>query len=165
MNLLFLWLFSFFILIVQVALLDLVFQGKIALELTMVLVIYAGLYLNLTKGGILTFIIGFSYNSVASVVPGIFVVIYMLIFFIAKLISDKVRVENPVFIMAFTCFSMFLEGIVIFFVYYFLLDMNLSYLLFLKVFLPQALIVSAMSPIAFFLLRRFEVLISVGESQ
>ncbi|MBN2568478.1 MAG: rod shape-determining protein MreD [Deltaproteobacteria bacterium] len=164
MNFLFLWLFSFFILIVQVALLDLVFQGKIALELTMVLVIYAGLCLNLMKGGILTFIIGFSYDSVASVVPGIFVVVYMLIFFIAKLISDKVRVENPVFIMAFTCVSMFLEGIVIFFVYDFLLDINLSYLLFLKVFLPQALIVSAVSPVVFFLLRRFEVLISAGES-
>ncbi len=160
-----LWLFSFLVLILQVTLFDLLFHGKIALEITMILVIYAGFHLDITRGSVLAFIIGLFYDSMASMVPGIFVVVYMLIFFIAKVIADKVRAENAVFIMGFTFMSTFLEGIVIFFVYEVLLDINLSYLLFLKVFFPQALIVSVISPVVFSLFRRVEVLVRVGESK
>lgn len=160
-----LWLFSFLMLILQVTLFDLLFHGKIVLEITMILVIYAGFELDVTRGGILTFMIGLFYDAIAGIIPGLFVVIYMLIFFVAKVISDKVRAENSVLIMGFTIMSTFLEGVIIFFVYEVLLDIHLSKLLFVKVFVPQALILSVMGPILFSLFHRIEVLAGVRESK
>lgn len=160
-----LWLFSFLILVLQVTLLDLLFHGKIALEITMILVVYAGFNLDITRGSVLAFVIGLFYDSVASIVPGIFVVVYMLVFIIAKVISGKVRAENALFIMVFTFMSISLEGIIIFFVYKVLLDINFSYLLFLKVLFLQASIVSIISPIFFPLFRRVEVWAHVWESE
>ena len=158
-------LFSFLMLIVQVTLFDLLLHGIVVIELTMILVIYAGFHLDATRGGILTFMIGLLYDAIAGIIPGLFIVVYMLIFCVAKVISDKVRVENSVLIMGFTCMSTFLEGVMIFFVYGVLLDIHLSKLLFVQVFVPQAVILSALSPLLFSLFHRIEVLTGVGESQ
>jgi len=163
MYFLLLWLFSLLILILQVTLFDLLFLGKISLEISLILVIYAGFHLGITRGGALAFIIGLFYDSMASVVPGIFVFIYMLVFFVAKVMSDKIRAEDTVFIMSFTFICALLEGGIIFFIYNALLGINLSYMLFINVFLPQALIVSVISPVFFSLFHRVEVLLSVGE--
>jgi rod shape-determining protein MreD len=160
-----LWLFSFLTLILQVTLFDLLFHGRITLEITMILVVYAGFNLDITRGGILAFTIGLFYDSVASIIPGVFVLVYMLVFMIAKVISDKVRGENALFIMVFTFVSVLLEGVIIFLLYTVLLDSDFSSLLFLKVFFPQALIVSFISPILFPLFRRVEVWAHVWESE
>jgi len=160
-----LWLFSFLTLIVQVTLFDLLFHGTVVLELTMILVIYAGFKLDVTRGGILTFMIGLLYDAIAGIIPGLFIVIYMLIFFVAQGISDKVRVENSVLIMGFTCMSTFLEGVMIFFIYEVLLDIHLSKLLFVQVFVPQAVVLSILAPMLFSLFHRIEVIAGVGESK
>lgn len=163
MYFLLLCLFSLLILILQATLFDLLFLGKISLELSLLLVIYAGFHLNITRGGALALIVGFFYDSMASIIPGIFVFIYILVFFIAKVTSDKVRAEDTVFIMGFTFMCALLEGGIIFFIYKALLDINLSYMLFINVFLPQALIVSVISPVFFPLFHRVEVLLSARE--
>ena len=160
-----LWLFSFLILVLQVTLFDLLFHGRMALEITMIVVVYAGFNLDIVRGGILAFTIGLFYDSLASIIPGIFVVVYMLVFMIAKVISDKVRGENALFVMVFTFVSILLEGVIIFLLYTVLLNIDFSCPLFLKVFLPQALIVSFISPILFPLFRRIEVWAHVRESE
>jgi hypothetical protein len=155
--------FSIVLLAFQTTLFDLLFLGKIGVEVSLVLVVYAGFSLDIAKGGILSFILGFFLDCITSVVPGLFVFIYLLIFFISKIVSFKVYAEGILFIMGFTFLCALIEGVIIVTLYKTLYGINIFRDL-SSIFLPQSLVVGIISPALFSLFYRLEVLLNAGET-
>jgi len=149
--------FVLLLLIFQATILDLVLMGRIKLEISLLLVIYAGVYLDYIRGAVLSFTIGFFLDCISSVVPGLFVLFYLAVFFISKNVSYRIYSEGMTFIVLFTFLCALAEGIIIFLMYRFLFGMNISYDL-LNTYLPQSLAVAIVGPACFALFSRLEVL-------
>jgi len=82
--------FALWLLVFQTTVLVLFVFGKIKLEISLLLVIYAGFHLDLIKGGILALVLGAFLDCMTSLIPGFHVIFYMLIFIISKSISYRV---------------------------------------------------------------------------
>jgi rod shape-determining protein MreD len=138
-------------------------MGRITPEISLILVVYAALYLNVFRGAALSFVLGVLNGCITGLLPGLFVLIYMATFFIARSLSCKIYTKNIIFVMELIFACSLLEGVSIFLIYRFLYDINLPYNLFLSVFLPQSLVVTAIAPLFFALFHRLEDLLNVGE--
>jgi hypothetical protein len=156
--------FSIALLAFQTTFFDIIFLGKIGVEISLVLVIYAGFNFDLAKGAAMSFVLGFFLDCVTSVIPGLFVFIYLLIFFISKIASFRVYAEGIVFIMGFTFICALLEGAVIIITYKVLYGMNVVSDM-SNIFLPQSMVLGVISPALFSLFYRFEVLLYAGETE
>jgi hypothetical protein len=139
-------------------------MGKVGLELSLVLVVYAGFYLNIIKGGAMSFILGFYLDCVTGSIPGLFTFIYVVIFFLSKVVSLRVYMEGLTFIMVFTFTCAFSEGIATILIYEFFLGVDMFHNI-LRVFLPRALVIGVLSPALFAVFSRFEVLLNGGEAR
>ncbi len=148
-------LFALLLLVFQTTFLNLFFMGKIGLEISLIVVIYAGFYLDEIKGGILAFILGFFLDCISGSAAGIFTFFYVGIFFISKLISFRVYAESEIFIMSFTFFCALLEGLFIILLYKIGFGLNILSDV-IKTFLPQALIAGVLSPAVFTMLNLLE---------
>lgn len=156
--------FSIVLLALQTSLFDLLFLGKIGVEVSLVLVVYAGFSLDIAKGGILSFVLGFFLDCITSVVPGLFVFIYLFVFFISKIASFRIYAGGILFIMGFTFLCALTEGVIIVAVYKTLYEINIFHDI-SSVFLPQSLVVGIISPALFSLFNRLEVFINAGETK
>ncbi len=160
----FLPVFSLLLIVFQTTVLDLFFMGKIGLEISLVLVVYAGFYLDIIKGGVMSFILGFFLDCVTGSIPGLFTFIYVAIFFLSRVVSLRVYMEGLTFIMGFTFTCAFSEGIATILIYKFFLGVDMFHDV-LRVFLPQALVTGVLSPALFTIFSRFEVLLNGGETR
>jgi cell shape-determining protein MreD len=156
--------FAILLLVFQSTVLDLLTFGKIKLEISLLLVIYAGFHLDIIKGGVLSLVLGAFLDCVTSLIPGFHVLFYVFIFFISKQVSTRVYLEGISFIVIFTFFCVFLEGVVIFFVYLFMFDINISNDIF-NTYLPQSLVLCAIGPACFALFYRLDSLMQYGEEK
>lgn len=156
--------FALLLLVFQTTVLDLFAFGKIKLEISLLLVIYAGFHLDVIKGGVLAFVLGALLDCMTSLIPGFHVIFYMMIFLISKNVSHRVYLEGISFIVIFTFFCVFLEGVVVFLIYLFVFDVNISYDIF-NTYLPQSLVLCAIGPACFALFYRLEVLMQYGEEK
>ena len=156
--------FSLLLLVFQATVLDLFSLGKIRLEISLILVIYAGFYLDLVKGGVLSLTLGFFLDCVTSMIPGLFTFFYMVIFFISRNVSYRVYPEGIPFIMMFTFICAFSEGIVIFLLYKFMFDVNIFRDI-LNMYLPQSLVIAVIGPACFALFHRLEGLLHDGKEK
>ncbi|MBW2648394.1 MAG: hypothetical protein JRC53_01030, partial [Deltaproteobacteria bacterium] len=94
--------FSLLLLTIQITIFDILFLGKAGLEISLILVVYAGFYLSIKRGIALSFILGFFLDCITGVVPGFFVLSYVLIFLISKGVSFKVYAGVTIFTIGFT---------------------------------------------------------------
>jgi len=156
--------FALLLLVFQTTVLDLFAFGKIKLEISLLLVIYAGFHLNIIKGGVLSIVLGAFLDCMTCLIPGFHVIFYVLIFIISKNISYRVYLEGISFIVVFTFLCVFLEGVVMFLIYLFVFDVNISYDI-INTYLPQALVLCAIGPACFALFYRLEVLMQHGEEK
>ncbi|MBN2514466.1 MAG: hypothetical protein JXC33_00365 [Deltaproteobacteria bacterium] len=156
--------FALLLLVFQTTVLDLFAFGKIKLEISLLIVIYAGFHLDIIKGGVLSFLLGALLDCMTSLIPGFHIIFYMLIFVISKKISSRVYLEGILFIVIFTFLCVFLEGVVVFLIYLFVFDVNISYDIF-NTYLPQALVLSAIGPTCFALFYRLDILMQYGEEK
>jgi rod shape-determining protein MreD len=152
---LFLPIFALLLLVFQTTFLNLFFMGKIGLEISLIVVIYAGFYLDEIKGGILAIILGFFLDCISGSAAGIFTFFYVGIFFISKIISFRVYAESEAFIMIFTFFCALLEGLFIVLLYKIGFGLNI-FADVIKTFLPQALIAGVLRPAVFTMLNLLE---------
>ncbi|HEU19989.1 MAG TPA: hypothetical protein ENO00_11560, partial [Deltaproteobacteria bacterium] len=106
--------FSVLLVIFQSTFLDILFLGKIRLEITLIVVIYAGLYMNVVKGGALSVLLGFLLDSMTGVMPGLYVFLYVTIFVLSNRLSYRVYSEGITFIILFTFLCSLSEGVIIF---------------------------------------------------
>lgn len=140
----------------QTMIANLFFSGKLVVEISLLMILYAGFNLTWVKGGILCFIIGFLLDCFMGSVSGLFALIYLTFFLLAKFVSPRVYAEKVPFIMAFVGLCSLVEGMLVIVFYRFAFDLDkLPHIG--DVFLPQAIIVGLLAPLFFSLVRRLKV--------
>ncbi|MFB3926438.1 MAG: hypothetical protein ACE14T_10330 [Syntrophales bacterium] len=154
--------FSLILLVLQTTILDLFFLGKMGLEISLVVVIYAGFHLNASRGGILAFVMGFLLDCITGSITGLFTFFYVVVFFSSKIVSFRVYAEGLFFIMFFTLVCALSEGVFIMLLYRLIYGVDISTSLF-RLFIPQALVAGVLSPALFAFFDRFKVLRDVTE--
>jgi cell shape-determining protein MreD len=153
--------FSLFLIVFQTTIPGILFFETINVELSLILVIYAGFHLGALKGGILCFVLGFMLDCMTGTVSGFFVLLYILIFTLSLLVSLRVYAARVSFIMGFTMLCALLEGLMIAALYLSIYRMNVLPEV-MRIIVPQALLLAVLSPALFNLLHRIEVALSNG---
>lgn len=143
--------------IFQTSLLSGLFMGRLNIEVSLVLVIYAGFRMNVSQGAFLSFLLGFFLDCALGSMSGMFTLIYVCVFFLSVLVSMRVYAEQTLPIMVFSFLCCIFEGLMMVFFFKMIYDINMLESAF-RVFLPQALAVGALSPLLFKLFRYFETL-------
>lgn len=161
---LFLPLMGLFLVVFQTSVLDLLFMGRMGVELSLVLVIYAGFRLNVLHGALLSFLLGFFLDCMMGSASGLFTLLYVCIFFASVLVSARIYAEQMSLMMIFTFLCAIFEGLMIVLFYWVMYDISMFENV-IWVFLPQALVVGLLSPLFFKVFNFFEVLFHDGNPQ
>ena len=148
--------------IFQITILELFSFGWIGIEISLIVVIYLGFHLDGLRGGILSLLLGFFLDCLTSAIFGLYMFIYILIFYLSNLVGGKIYAGNPVLIALFTALCTLLEGLVIVLFYHFVFAADILYAI-PKIFVPQAVVVGCLSPLCFILIQRFEVFLHVED--
>ena len=156
--------FTILLVVLQRTLLDLLFGGRIGVEVSLILVIYAGFHLDMVRGGVLAFLTGFLLDCVSGTITGLYTFTYVLIFLLSYLLSPRIYGERILFIMGYTLLCVLLEGLFIFAVYWSVYGTDVSQGL-LRTCLPQALVAGVLSPALFTLFNRLEACVHAGEAR
>ncbi len=156
--------FTILLVVLQKTLLDLLFGGRIGIEVSIILVIYAGFRLDMVRGGVLAFLMGFLLDCVSGTIMGLYTFIYVMIFIISHLLSPRIYGERMLFIMSYTLTCVLLEGLFIFAIYWFIYGTDVSPGL-LRTYLPQALVTGVLSPALFTLFNHLEAYVHAGEAR
>ncbi|HVO67426.1 MAG TPA: hypothetical protein VMT12_13200 [Syntrophales bacterium] len=150
---------SLILIVFQTMVSDIVLFGKIGVELSLILVIYLGFRLDIIRGGVLSLIIGFLRDCITFSISGLSTLLYVIIFLISLLASYRISPEKSVFIMIFTLICALFEGMIIALFYPLLYGQGVSPHTLLY-YIPQALIVSGLSPVLFRAFNRVEVVLN-----
>lgn len=155
---------AFLLVVFQTSILDLFFMSRMGVELSLVLVVYAGFRMGILNGALLSFALGFFLDCMIGSISGMYAFLYVCIFFASVVVSARVYAEQIGLIMAFTFLCAIFEGLMIVFFYKIIYDINMFHNI-LPVFLPQALAVGVVSPVFFRLFHLFEGLFHEGNPQ
>jgi rod shape-determining protein MreD len=141
--------------VLQTTLADILFSGRLTLELSLIVVIYSGFRLDLMKGIILAFMMGFVFDCLSGSVLGLFTLIYLNIFLLSFFVSLRIVSEKLYLIALFGLICSLLESLTLVLIYHFVpeFDMLSNVLL---VFVPQALLISVLSAGFFYAMRKVE---------
>ena len=156
--------FSLALIVSQMMIEDIVFSGKIALELSLIVVIYSGFRFDVLRGGILSFILGFIHDCLTCSLSGLYTLIYVLVFLISKLASLRISPGKPLLIMSFTLVCALFEGMMVILFHPLLYEGGISTHAILA-YLPQILIISILSPVLFRAFHWTEAALNGRESQ
>jgi rod shape-determining protein MreD len=156
--------FSLLLLIFQVSFLDLLFFGKIGIEISLIVVIYAGFHLGIARGGSLAFVMGFIFDCITGSITGFHTFFYVLVFLAARLTSRRVYSEGTLFIVLFAFAASITEGVFLSLIYIVIYNVE-NYMKILWIFIIQSIIAGFLSPAVFLLLDKIEGVLYVGEPQ
>jgi len=156
--------FSLLLLTIQIGVFDTLFFGKIAPEISLILVVYAGFFMSIMRGGTLSALLGFFMDSMTGVEPGFFLLSYALVFLICKVVAFNVYVEGRIFALGLTFACTLLEKLLIVLMYEALYGMNVFSDM-VTVSFMQAVMTALFTPVFFGLFLRLEVLLNVWESR
>ena len=149
-------LFSILLVVLQTTVADIFFSGRLQLEISILVVIYAGYRFDLIKGAVLAFILGFVFDCLAGSVLGLYTFIYLVIFLFSFFLSTSLATRKMHFIAVFTLLCSIIEEFIIFLFYTTAYGFNVlpnSAM----ILLPQILIISMLAPVFFYLIHRIEV--------
>jgi len=155
---LFLPVLSILVVALQTAIADIVFSGRLIVEISLIAVIYAGFRLEPLKGAALAFACGFTLDCLVGSISGLFTLIYLIIFVVSyavSLIMDTQKL-HLVGLCGFV-FALLEETLVMLFYKLILHSEAMTSIFFVS--LPQAMIIGLCTPAFFYLMRRFEVYI------
>lgn len=139
----------------QTTLADILFSGRLMLELSLVAVIYAGFRLDLIRGIYLALMMGFVFDCVSGSILGLFTMIYLLIFMFSFLVSWLMADEKYYLIALFGLICSVLESLILILLYRVMFQMDMLNDVFF-IFLPQALLISVFSVGIFYMMRKIE---------
>ena len=146
---------SVLLIVLQNTIADVIFSGRLLLEISIIILVYAGFRFTLVKGAISAFVLGFMTDCISGTVIGLFTLIYILIFLFSFLVSARLITERMPFIALFSLFCAFFEKLIVVLFYNLVYGFNILYTP--AVFLLQGLIISLLAPVFFYLMRRVEV--------
>jgi rod shape-determining protein MreD len=152
------------VVILQITLLDVLALRWVNMEISLICVIYAGFHFDALRGGLMALMLGFFLDCLTSAIFGLYTFLYVVIFYFSMTISGKVYSEKPVPIALFTGLCALLEGLVIVLLYRFLLGAEIYYAI-PRIFIPQAIVLGALSPLVFRLFRHIEDLFHARETR
>lgn len=148
-------LLSILLIVLQNTIADVIFSGRVFLEVSIIAVIYTGFRFELVRGAISAFILGFVFDCISGSVTGLFTLIYLMVFLISFFMSARLAVEKYHLIAFFALFCDLFKEIII--VLFYRLTYNFEMLHNAPVFiLLQALIVGLLAPVFFYLMRTVE---------
>jgi cell shape-determining protein MreD len=163
-SLLVLIVFLFLTVIFQITFLDFFSIGPVSIEITLVLVIYAGFRFDAIYGSIFSLLLGFFVDGLISPIGGLYTLIYVLFFYTSFLASAKINTDNTFSLSLFTGICFFLQGVLITLFYWLILNENIINSI-LEIFIPQGILMGILSPFLYRILRRFEVLFYAEDRQ
>jgi hypothetical protein len=140
--------FLLMLVVFQHAVLGTIFFHSLAVEISLVLVVYAGLRMAVFRGSILSLILGLMMDCITGVCSGFYALIYTSIFLMVYLISLQVYAKSNVFIVFFTLCCGLIEGIWLLVLNQIIYGTNILSDL-VMYFMPQLVVVSLMSPFLF----------------
>jgi len=158
---LFLPFFLLFLIVLQSIISDILFFGIVGVEISMIMILYAGFHLDVIRGGIISFVAGFFLDCITGAVSGFHTLIYVSLFLISMAASTRISLDKTSTIMIYTLICALLKDVVITILYSLIYRIEISFNI-LRLFIPQILIVVLISPICFHIFYRIEVLIRGG---
>lgn len=150
--------------IVQTTILDLFTFGLFSMEISLIIAIYAGFHLDVLRGGLLSLALGFFLDCLAGAIFGLYTFLYLLVFFLAQIVADRVYREKPALVASFTAVCTLLEGLAIVFFYRSFFGADILSAI-PKIFIPQAVVMGLLSPLFFKLFHRFGVFLHAEDTQ
>ncbi|MCL5807197.1 MAG: hypothetical protein M1418_01335 [Deltaproteobacteria bacterium] len=150
--------------IIQNTMLDVIALRWIGMEISLIVVIYAGFHLDALRGGLLSLVLGFFLDCLTSAIFGLYIFLYIVIFYFSMIVAGKVYAEKPVFIASFTGLCTLLEGLAITLLYRLFFGTDILYAI-PTVFIPQAIVLGLLSPFIFRFFRRFEVFLYARDTR
>lgn len=148
---------SIILVILQSTITDVIFSGRLAFELSLIVVIYAGFHLDLIRGSLLAFILGFVFDCVAGSILGLFTFTYIVIFLFSFFASSRLAAGKMHIIALFSFVCAFMEGLIVMIFYHAAFNFNILTNVY-WVLVPKALIVGLFAPAFFYIMRRMEIL-------
>ncbi len=151
--------YALLVILLQLSFWEIVGSENRHLEFSLLLVIYAGLRMNPVLGGVLSYLLGYFFDALAGGVPGLYGLIYVLIFSASLFASRATAVSSSPFIMLLVFFVVLCKEFLV-----------LAYLILVNdpviwgdmwlMLLLQAAILALLSPSFFRLFARCEVILS-----
>jgi len=141
----------------QTTLADLLFSGWLTLELSLIVVIYAGFRMDLVKGMILSGAMGFVLDCISGAVAGLFTFTYLLIFTLSFFVSLRMASEKYYLIGLFSLLCCALETLIVSLVYRLILNYEVPADA-LVIFIFQTLLIGVLSVGFFYGMRKVESL-------
>ena len=155
---------SILLVVLQTSIADILFSGRLLLEISLIALIYAGFRLDLIKGLTLALILGFVYDCLSGSILGLFTFIYMVIFLCSFLISIMFSTEKLYFIALFSFICSFIEEILVILFYYLAYGLDIVKTNPLMGF-PRAVLISLFAVLFFYLLHQTEGFLYGNEFQ
>jgi len=143
--------------VLQMMISNLLFFGKLVMEISLIMVIYAGFHEKLLRGVLLSFLMGIFLDCFMGSVSGLFACSYVICFFLAKFFSLRIYAERASFIMLIVGLCAILEGFMVVAFYEIAYGVDKFRHLW-DVFTPQAFLLSVLGPFFFQLFHKIEVL-------
>jgi cell shape-determining protein MreD len=157
-------LFLLFLIVLQSSISDVLLCGVVGVEISMILVLYAGFHLDVIKGGILSFVAGFFLDCVSGSVSGLYAFTYVSLFLVSMTASTRISLDKASLIMIFTLICASLEGVIITILHTLIYRIDLSVNI-LRLYIPHILVVVLISPAFFHLFYRMDVLLQGGNAK
>jgi len=145
--------------VAQSKLAEILFSGLVTLELSLIVVIYAGFRLDLWKGAALSFVVGLAMDCLSGSVLGLFTLLYVFIFLFAWVVSSHIDSERLYLIAGFSLICSLAESLVLVLLYQWVFAFDMVDKI-LTVLVPQTLLVSVLSVCFFYAMRTVERLLT-----
>jgi len=151
-------LFCLLLIVVQTAISDILFFGKIGIEISLVVTIYAGFRLDVLRGGLLCLSLGFLLDCMSGSISGFYTLIYILIYFVSMLASQRVVPDKLIFIGFFSLLCVLFEALMILVMHPLIYEGDIFRHV-VNTSIPQALVIGIISPAVFTTFRRVEIVL------
>ena len=135
----------FFMVVFQITVMEFATIGGVGPDILFAFTVYAGLHIPTVRGTVISFLTGLVLDFLVSPIPGLHALLYVLSFSIAMAVGPRLNRESPLPAALLTGLLFFLQGCLIVFFYWLILDSGIAWTL-PRVFFPQATVMGALSP-------------------
>jgi rod shape-determining protein MreD len=147
--------------VLQSKLAEILFSGLVTLELSLIVVIYAGFRLELWKGAALSLVVGLAMDCLSGSLLGLFTLLYVFIFLLAWFVSSQIDSQRLYLIAGFSLVCSAAESLALVLLYQWVFGFDMVDKI-LPVLAPQTLLVSVLSVCFFYAMRRVERVLKYG---
>ena len=139
---------AFALIVLQTTLLEIVLLHQMSVELSLLLVLYAGFRYEPGEGAVVSMLCGFLTDCMTGSPTGLFVFLYVLIFSVTKLLSQRMYADSRLFFAFFAFVAALAEGVLLVMLYRIIAEVDFPHYVFRHA-VPQAFVLALLSPLFF----------------